>query len=49
MPLSDLTAGANIDVWIFTAKADDYPNLSKCKKAALGDEGFSGLTVFTIE
>jgi hypothetical protein len=47
--LSYVTAGANIDVCNFTVRTDDYPDLSKCKKAAVGDEEFSGLAVFTIK
>jgi len=31
------------------ARTDDYPDLSKCKKAAVGDEELSGLAMFTIE
>jgi hypothetical protein len=48
IPKSDVNAGVEIEVCISAARADDYPDLSKCQQATVGED-FNVIPVFLIE
>ena len=48
IPKSDANAGEEIEVCISAARADDYPDLSKCQQATVGED-FNVIPVFLIE
>ncbi|MEP6576680.1 MAG: hypothetical protein ABJB85_09660 [Nitrososphaerota archaeon] len=48
IPKSDVNAGEEIEVCISAAGTNDYPDLSQCKKATVGED-FNVIPVFLIE
>jgi hypothetical protein len=48
IPKSDVNAGEEIEVCISAARADYYPDLSKCQHATVGED-FNVIPVFLIE